>query len=338
MKYGLPYKGGKTLIAEKLLKEIPSGDRFVDLFGGGGAMSHCALLSGRYKQVLYNELAPDVFTLFKRCVTGQEHDRYGWISREDFFRLKDTDPFVKFCWSFGNRGDSYIYGRSIEQYKKAMHYAVIYDDWTQMYELMPEVSDACKKAINGITDINTRRMVFQRAIPARLKEIGDVDLVNNHPLYRTVKRKDGREKTAIQSLQSLERLQRLESLERLERLQSLESLQSVADVITFSNDTYENYSYQPGDVVYCDPPYEGTSGYQKGVFDSQKFYAWCLSRHYDVYVSSYQLPSDFYLVNEFKKIQSIGDNKTVTERLYCNHPPKTNEAKQLYLFDDWESL
>ena len=329
MKYGLPYKGGKTLIAEKLLKELPSGDRFVDLFGGGGAMSHCALLSGRYKQVLYNELATDVFTLFKRCMTGQEHGRYDWISREDFFKLKDSDPFVKFCWSFGNRGDSYIYGRHIEQYKKAMHYAVVYDSWAMMYELMPEVSDACKKAIAGITDIKTRRLVFQRAIPTKLKEIGDINLVNTHPLYKTVMRKNGREKTSIQSLQ------RLESLERLERLESLES---VSDVITFTNGSYENYSYQPGDVVYCDPPYEGTEGYQVEGFDSQKFYDWCLSRSYDVYVSSYQLPSDFYLVAEFKKVQTIGDNKTITERLYCNHPQKKNEAKQLYLFDDWESL
>ena len=46
-KYGITYQGSKNRIAGDLISLLPSGERFVDLFGGGFAMSHCALLSGK---------------------------------------------------------------------------------------------------------------------------------------------------------------------------------------------------------------------------------------------------------------------------------------------------
>lgn len=33
-RYGIPYKGNKSKIAEEILSELPSGKRLVDLFGG----------------------------------------------------------------------------------------------------------------------------------------------------------------------------------------------------------------------------------------------------------------------------------------------------------------
>lgn len=36
MTYGLPYKGSKNRIAEKIISVLPSADYFIDLFGGGG--------------------------------------------------------------------------------------------------------------------------------------------------------------------------------------------------------------------------------------------------------------------------------------------------------------
>ena len=57
-KYGIPYMGSKDKIADDILSVLPRGKRFVDLFGGGFAMSHAALLSGKYEQVFYNEINP----------------------------------------------------------------------------------------------------------------------------------------------------------------------------------------------------------------------------------------------------------------------------------------
>lgn len=65
----MPYKGSKNKIAEKLIGVLPSAEYFVDLFGGGGAMSHCALLSGKYKHIIYNEIEPVVAKGFKMAIT-----------------------------------------------------------------------------------------------------------------------------------------------------------------------------------------------------------------------------------------------------------------------------
>ena len=35
--YGIPYMGSKDKIADSLMKVLPNGRRFVDLFGGGFA-------------------------------------------------------------------------------------------------------------------------------------------------------------------------------------------------------------------------------------------------------------------------------------------------------------
>lgn len=83
-------------------------------------MTHCALLSGKWGSVLANDLAMGP-QLFKDAIDGKYQNDTRWISRDDFFRLKDTDPYVKYCWSFGNDGRSYLYGKTIEEYKRAVH-------------------------------------------------------------------------------------------------------------------------------------------------------------------------------------------------------------------------
>lgn len=82
-----------------------------------------------------------------------------------------------------------------------------------------------------------------------------------------------------------------EQLERLERLQQLERLE-------ITNKSYEEYEYEEGDVVYIDPPYENTKGYNNEDFDHYKFYDWVASRDYEVYFSSYEI-SD---TKRFKKV------------------------------------
>lgn len=63
-------------------------------------------------------------------------DEKRWISREDFVKLKDTDPYVRYCWSFGNNGRSYLYGRFIEPWKKALHYKRVFNDDTLMKQIL----------------------------------------------------------------------------------------------------------------------------------------------------------------------------------------------------------
>jgi len=48
-------------------------------------------------------------------------------------------------------------------------------------------------------------------------------------------------------------------------------------------------------LIYCDPPYKGTSGYKTGSFDHESFYKWCrrMAKENIVFVSEYSSPDDF---------------------------------------------
>lgn len=120
-KYGLPYQGSKQALADRILAKMPNGGTFYDLFAGGFSMTHAALLSKKFDKVVANELDGDMVELFRRAVAGEYRNESRWISREEFFRLKDVDPYVRLVWSFGNKGDSYMYSKEIEPFKRAVH-------------------------------------------------------------------------------------------------------------------------------------------------------------------------------------------------------------------------
>ena len=71
MTYGVPYQGSKNRLAKELVALLPSGERFVDLFAGGCAMTHAALASGKYDCALTNDKFPvRGMDLFKMAVKG----------------------------------------------------------------------------------------------------------------------------------------------------------------------------------------------------------------------------------------------------------------------------
>ena len=116
--YGVPYQGNKSRIADIIINILPAGKRLVDLFGGGGAITHCAMLSGKWENYLYNDINPMITGLFMDAVHGLYHDERRVITREDFNRLKDEDAYVAYCWSFGNSPDKgYLWGEEWEEIK-----------------------------------------------------------------------------------------------------------------------------------------------------------------------------------------------------------------------------
>jgi len=179
MNYGIPYKGSKNKIAENIIAQLPPTKHFYDLFGGGGAMTHCALMSGKYQYIHYNELNPLVFKAFKMAINGEFKDENRWISKEDFERLKDTDPYVACCFSFGNSFRTYAYNSETEKFKKAVHYSIFFND-NSLLNTYIDIKDF--KYSSG--NIKERRLELQRYMKTNL----------------------------IESLERLERLQSLESI------------------------------------------------------------------------------------------------------------------------------
>lgn len=106
--------------------------------------------------------------------------------------------------------------------------------------------------------------------------------------------------------------------------------------IIFNCLTYDKLSIPPESIVYCDPPYKGTTGYLVGL-DHDAFWQWCREQSkagHSVFISEYNAPSDFKCI--YEKLKRHGAGTTVsTERLFV-YPWLTNleyiKRKQLEMF------
>ena len=301
MNYGLPYKGSKNKLAPKIFELFPQKKNFYDLFCGGCAMTHYGMLHNKFEKFIINDLNPMCPTLFFDAVNGKFKNETRWISGEDF--LNSNEPYVKFCWSFGNNLKSYLYSEEIEPYKKACHYAIVFDDFSLIKELCPEVYGVTKEALNGIKNIKKRRLAFGPSVIKELKRLGDWDLVQNNPLYKSAHWRGGKLDGKNNDLESLQ------SLENLERVQRLEQ---------FSTD-YQNVEIYKDSVIYCDIPYEGTDGYNGIDFDFERFYSWCEKQTEPVFISSYKMPEDRFIciaTFEHRSILSAKANNKVLEKVF----------------------
>ena len=253
MKFGMPYMGSKNSIAAWIVNQLPPARHFYDVFGGGGAITHAAVLSGKYRHVHYNELNPLVCKGFEMAINGGFKDETRWISREDFFRLRNTDPYAAICFSFGNNLRDYMYSQEIEDSKQALHNLVLFDnrhDFSKYFDLSE-------------FEFSNRLNIYTKY--AEIKQF--------------VKKHKGSEQQ--QRLVSLERLERLQGLEGLMRLQGLEGLSVTCG-------SYNAMNFEPDSIVYCDPPYEDTrtyTGNDEVSFDTDEFLNWAKHQTVPVFIS-----------------------------------------------------
>lgn len=130
MNYGLPYQGSKNAIAEWVIGQLPEAETFVDLFCGGCAITHAAILSGKYKNFIVNDIIAGNPVLFMECAAGfhtiERHRE--WIDRAAFFNRKTKETWVNLCYSFGNGGENYAYAQEIEPWRRALHFARVLGD------------------------------------------------------------------------------------------------------------------------------------------------------------------------------------------------------------------
>ena len=347
MNYGLPYKGSKNRIAKKILDVLPAAPVLYDVFCGGCAVTHAALLSGKYSRVVANDINGMIPRAFETAITGGFRNEDRWISRDNFQKLYKTDPYVAICFSFGNNLHEYCYARDLEPYKRALHYAIFWKDTGPWRDLCPETADALKKAVESEQDRHKRRIGAGRAIVTALKAglmNGTIDpAVMNKSIYRKIRK----EKTpglkiqqaesverlkSLETLENDERLQRLERLERFERLKNLECLQTdeslcrlqrlerlerinstdVPPVLTVTTGDYRALNFERGGIIYCDPPYKNTGQYRTvGSFDFDAFYSWCEAQTLPVYISEYSMPEDrFVPVAAFTVTRKLNTKKS----------------------------
>ena len=357
MKYGLPYKGSKNKLAERIVRLLPKRTHLIDLFCGGCAVSHAALLMGKYEHIHINDINWMCPTLFIDALNGKYNDENRWISREDFFRLKDTDPYVAVVWSFGNNLRDYLYSKEIEPLKKAIHYAMFFSDYSLGKELGHDLS-----FIDPIQDLQKRYLAvkhyfkkqghfqqqsFEGGQNQRMQSIEANERLNT---FRNIipwkgcqiqsfkKKKNTSDQASYSTTKDATRLHRLQYRERQHSLPRYSGGQILP--ITSSVLDYEEVTIPEDSVIYCDIPYEGTDGYlekDKGGFDYERFYQWCERQTQPVFISSYQMPEDrFDCIEEFTHRCTFAqkDNNLVTERIYVpkHQSERGNRIVQLTLF------
>lgn len=97
--------------------------------------------------------------------------------------------------------------------------------------------------------------------------------------------------------------------------------------VTFQQALFGDVAPDPGSVVYCDPPYAGTTGYSTGAFDHESFWktleAW--SESCDVYVSEYTGPESVSVAtvwsHEKRNVLKSSDNRASgSEKLFKVRP------------------
>ena len=355
-RYGLPYKGSKNSIAEFIVESIPSRTHFYDLFAGGGAVSHCAMLSGKFHTFHMNDIE-DTPLLFLESVHGRYHYENRWISREDFYRLKDSEPYIRYCWSFGNNGKNYLYSKEIEPWKKALHYARVYGDYSLLKEFGIYTNDAsrvfisknqksykqkyilwyCHEILHSDLDVLELQRNLKKRIEKNSEELRayllegmrkagkrpcDVDrfLGTNGMAGHYFGKSQWEFPTREVYIQLQSFLYLPLDYEKIYGLQELlERLQSL-ERLSISQKSYDEVRILPDSVIYCDIPYRGTDEYISGQFDYEKFYAWCEKQKELVVISEYDMPEDRFCCVESVQKRSLlsakGAGELKTEKLF----------------------
>lgn len=90
--------------------------------------------------------------------------------------------------------------------------------------------------------------------------------------------------------------------------------------VMFLNQKYSEIEMPNNSIIYCDPPYEGTTAY-KDKFNNKIFWQWCRDKTkegHQVFISEYNAPDDFECILEInhKTILDKNSQKVRVEKLF----------------------
>lgn len=285
MKFGLPYQGSKNKLAERIVALLPEAEHLYDVFAGGCAISHCALISGKWNKVHAIDTNDSVL-LFDKILNGFFPDGSEWISREEFYRRKDSDPYVRLFWSFSNNQRDYIYSKHLEPYKKVLH--------EMLYASTP----------------NERRLRFKEVCRLMPDVIGGRN--TGEAVYR------------LQSQESLHPIipRQCYDMESAERISRLEKPFCVGEYLPSVSD-YRDLEILSNSVIYADPPYKGTREYRHDIFDHDAFYDWCGAQTQPLFISEYWMPDDrFECVAAFNRTSTFSATNNSLRKIEKIYRPK----------------
>lgn len=370
--------GSKNKIAEWVVGHFPEKKHFYDLFAGGCAVTHCAMLKSKFETFTINDISK-MTEFFTDAISGKYADEKRWISRKDFFALKDNDDYVRICWSFGNKGTDYLYSKEIEPWKKALHYARVYGDFSLMEEfgirtdgtsidIKKNAAEYKKKYIRWYLknvlkspeEYESLRSNLEIKIKDNSEKLRAYLLEGLRKAGKTRAEVDrflgtngmaahyfGRSQWAFPTREVYIKLQSLlylpENYDEIYGLQSLyeslQSLQSLQRLEKFRGD-YRSVKIKPDSLIYCDIPYKNTTEYSDGGFDYESFYDWAEKQIEPVIISEYAMPAERFERIDFIEKRSLLSSGAKSIRIEGLFVPKTQIKKGIFSVKkkEWKQL
>lgn len=297
---GLPYMGGKAkisnLLFDKMLELNPQATTFVDVFGGGGSMSLRALDIGLTTH--YNELNSHVFELVKHLKeNGFTGDMLPCLTRDEFLSLIKQKPtyltgLAMLVYSFSNNQKDYLYARTKEVEKQAIHNAIITGDFSKLGDYRTQEIEYAK-SLN--LPLRKRFQIFKSIFKNKIKDVDRVQSLNSLLNVQD-----------FASMLTFLKDQRLVSIERLACVQEFNALKLNISNLCYSQLDYSSFNKETT-IFYFDPPYINTRGYTDE-FDFNKFNLFLQTlkkQGFIIFVSEYTNYFDFVEVLNIRKNVTI---------------------------------
>jgi site-specific DNA-adenine methylase len=290
--YGLPYKGSKNSIAERIVQCLPKGGRFLDACCGGGAISHAAYLSGRYASITGYDINKSIITLLNAVMVegGKiDYEHFPLITMEEFYEAKQrwddgnlNDAVIRYTASFGFNGQDYLWGKDRLPYKYLMQKVVSLPTKFERREALRDL----------INTLNTAKIPY--------------------------------DSTEFKNLAHLEQVQNLHRIKLVE--DELECARdAIGTTLEFRVSSMFDINFEEFDVLYFDPPYKSAQRRYNHIDFSQIMFGSLLDALKKVgkyvFVNEYESPGEGFIeIANFRKssTQSRQVNKSVIERLYFN--------------------
>lgn len=290
---GLPYKGSKNTIANQIVAQFPRAHSFLDACCGGGAVLEAAYLSGKFERVEGIDIDDGIITLLNavfRDFGKIDYEHKQLVTAERYKeavqnRATLEDAVDRFIASFGFNGYDYQWGEKRRHLKYLVHQAMT------------------------LPTLDERRTAFHGFIRDLIKS-GKID--------------GSRWSIELSEIKNLGHTEQATNLCRLQKVEQtmLDASKTNRTELVISKKSMFDIDYEPYDVIYFDPPYADTKGYDKAKFDFDRFHRLIdglVDSGKQVYVSEYKAPTDkFVEILAVEKQMSQCDKltKVVTERLF----------------------
>lgn len=117
------------------------------------------------------------------------------------------------------------------------------------------------------------------------------------------------------------KIEHYQNEQRNNLLRDFQNEQRKLSDVKFIQSSYNELEIPPKSIIYCDPPYQGTTEYKTGTFDHEAFWQWCRdmkAKGHTIFISEYNAPNDFKCVWEMNVKDSLSNQVThiKTEKLF----------------------